>query len=171
MNREITRGDLDRVNKRVSELVAEGFPSTAALGEAWDEMKGIPSNDGLEGRIKLTLLRASDDESHQSAAFQQEIRELETALKTSGVEASARWITQDSAHGWCGYVGVLAIAIPTVVPAVRAVIVAYMKRRTGRKVQVEFDGVKMKIEEPTADEADRVLKLIEQRRNEKRQKK
>jgi hypothetical protein len=46
-----------------------------------------------------------------------------------------------------------------------------MKRRTGRKVQVEFDGLKMKIEEPTADEADRVLTLIEQRYKAKRQKK
>jgi hypothetical protein len=28
------------------------------------------------------------------------------------------------------------------------------KRRAGRKVQIEFDGLKMKVEEPTAEEAD-----------------
>jgi hypothetical protein len=46
-----------------------------------------------------------------------------------------------------------------------------MKRRTGRKVQIEFDGLKMKVEEATEEEVDRILKLIEQRHKAKQQKK
>jgi hypothetical protein len=51
------------------------------------------------------------------------------------------------------------------------VIIAYMKRRTGRKVQVECDGLKLKIDEATDEEVDRILTLVEQRHRAKRQKK
>jgi hypothetical protein len=159
------------MNRRIEQLVAEGFPGTEAIGQAFEEFRGSSREDGSDDGMKLTLLRANDDESHQSASFQKEISEINSALKASGVESSARWLTQDSEHGWCGYVGVLVIALPTIMPALKAVIIAYMKRRTGRKVQIEFDGLKMKVEEPTAEEADRILTLIEQRHKGKRRKK
>jgi hypothetical protein len=50
------------------------------------------------------------------------------------------------------------------------VLVAYIKRRAGRKVLVEFDGMKIKLEEPTTEEADRVLKLVEEKYKDKRRK-
>jgi hypothetical protein len=159
------------MNLRIEQLLAEGFPGTEAIGQAFEEFRGESREDGLDESVKLTLLRAPEDESHQSPSFQKEISEINSALKANGVESNARWLTQDSEHGWCGYVGVLVIAFPTIIPALKAVIIAYMKRRTGRKVQIEFDGLKLKVEEPTAEEADRVLKLIEQRQGARRQKK
>jgi hypothetical protein len=165
-----TRADFDRLNERIEQLVVEGFPFSEAMGQAREDVPGWPHDDWLGDRVKLTLLRAPDDESHQHPSFQAEIKEFDTALKDGGFESEALWLTQDSAGGWCGYVGAILAAGATI-KAVPPVIIAYMKRRTGRKVQVEFDGLKMKIEEPTADEADRVLTLIEQRYKAKRQKK
>jgi hypothetical protein len=162
---------MDRMNRRIEQLLAEGFPGTEAIGQAFEEFRGGRREDGWNEHVKLTLLRAPEDESHQSSSFQKEILEFDSALKASGVNSSARWLTQDSEHGWCGYVGVLVVALPTIIPAVKAVIIAYMKRRTGRKVQIEFDDLKVKVEEPTAEEADRVLKIIEQRHEAGRKKK
>jgi hypothetical protein len=161
---------LERANERTRQLVVEGFPVTEALSQAWDEVHGL-SRDQFPDGFKLILLRAPNDESHQDPAFQEEIREMEAALRASGVDANARWLTQDSADAWCGYVGVLIITLPIIIKAMNPVIVAYMKRKTGRKVQIECDGFKIKIEEPSLEEADRVLRLIEQKHAAKREKK
>lgn len=159
-----TRADIDRMNRHIEQLVSEGFPFTEALQQASQEFLGGRRENGGED-IKLILLRAPDDESHQSPSFQQEIRDFDSALKANGVESSARWLTQDSVHAWCGYVGVITIPV-VIIRAITPVIVAYMKRRTGRKVQIECDGLKLKVEEPTAEETDRLLKLVEQRQKE-----
>jgi len=162
-----TQADIDQIDRRAKQLFAEGFPGTEAIGLAFEEFRSVRRQDGLgRDHLKLTLLRAPGDESHQSPSFQKEISGLDFALKAGGVKCSARWLTQDAVDAWCGYVGVLVIALPTIIPAVKAAILAYMKRRTGRKVQIEFDSLKVKIEEPTLGEADRVLKLIEQRYDE-----
>jgi hypothetical protein len=124
--------------------------------------------DESDDRVRLTLLRAPD-ESHQDESFQAEIQEFDAALKDSGVQSDALWLTQDSAVGWCGYVGVIVAAGATI-KAVRPVIIAFIKRRRGRKVQVECDGLKLKIDEPTEEEVERILKLIEQQQRTKRQK-
>lgn len=168
MSHEPTRTDLDQMNKRVKHLLDEGFPVSEAIGIAFEEMRGSPRMDDIGDGLKVTLLRAPDDEAHSSPGFQQEIRELDSAFKANGIEANARWLTQDSEDAWCGFVGVFVITAPIIVPAIRAVLVAYMKRRTGRKVLVELDGMKIKIEEPTTEEADRVLKLVEQKKKKKK---
>lgn len=152
------------MNERAKQLFAEGFPYSEAIGQAFEELRSIPREDRLGyDHLKLTLLRASEDESHQSPSFQREISEFDFALKADGVKCEARWLTQDAIDAWCGYVGVFVIALPTIIPAVKTVILAYMKRRTGRKVQIEFDGLRAKIEKPTAEEIDSALKLVEQR--------
>ena len=165
-----TRADFDRLNERIGQLVAEGFPFSEAMVQARADVPGWPHEDWLGDRVKLTLLRAPDDESHQHPSFQAEIKEFDTALKGSGGESDALWLTQDSVGGWCGYVGAI-VATGATIRAARPVIIAYMKRRTGRKIQVQYDGLKLKIDEPTESEVDRVLMLVEKRTTTKRQKK
>jgi catalase (peroxidase I) len=118
MNHEPTRADLDQMNERVRQLVAEGFPISEAFTRGFEEMRGSRRVDDTGDSLKVTLLRAPDDEAHSSPGFQQEIRELGSSLKASGVKADARWLTQDSEDAWCGYVGVFVIALPIIVPAV-----------------------------------------------------
>jgi hypothetical protein len=140
------------------------------MGQAQEDVPGWPHEDRLGDRVKLTLLRAPDDESHQHPSFQAEIKEFDTSLKDRGVESEAMWLTQDSVGGWCGYAGAIVAAGATI-KAARPVIIAYINRRTGRRIQVECDGLKLKIDEATDQEVERVLALIEQRHKAKRQKK
>jgi hypothetical protein len=165
-----TKADIDRLNERIGQIVAEGFPITEAMGQARAESPAWQNHDLFADRVKLTLLRAPDDVSHQEPSFQAEIKEFHDGLKDAGVESDARWLTQDSVGGWCGYVGVI-VAAAGAIKAAQPSIVAYIKRRSGRAVQVEFDGTKIKIAEPTAEEADRVLTMVEERFKAKKPKK
>ncbi len=132
------------------------------MGQARDVFP-IGSPDDLPNhQVKLVLLRAPDDENHAHPSFQDEIVAFRDALRGAGVDADARWITQDAVGGWCGYIGTI-LAAAAVIKAARPMIVAYMKRRPGRKVHVECDGLKIKIEEPSDEEVTRVLNLVEQR--------
>jgi hypothetical protein len=166
-----TKADIDHLNERIGQLIAEGFPFTEAMGQARAESPVWQNHDLFEeDRVKLTLLRAPDDVSHQDPSFQAEIKEFRDALNDAGVESDARWLTQDSVGGWCGYVGVV-VAAAGAIKAAQPSIVAYIKRHSGRAVQAEFDGIKLKIAEPTAEEADRVLSMVEERFKAKKPKK
>jgi hypothetical protein len=158
------------MNERISQLLAEGFPFSEAMGQAREELPVGQPYDWLGDGVKLTLLRAPDDLSHQDPSFQAEIKEFDAALKNSGIESDALWLTQDSVGGWCGYVGAI-VAAGSAIKAARPVIIAYMKRRTGRKVQVSCDGLKLRIDEPTPEEVDRVLTMVEDRYKTKKLKK
>jgi hypothetical protein len=156
-----TKEDIDRLNERIGQLVGEGFPFSEAMGQARAESPTWQNHDVLaDDRVKLTLLRAPDDVSHQDPSFQEEIKALDAALKEVGAEPEARWLTQDSVGGWCGYVGVIVVA-GSAIKAAQPAIVAYLKRRSGRSVQAEVGGVKIKIAEPTPEETDRVLTIVE----------
>ena len=141
------------------------------MDQAREGVPGWPHEDWLGDRVKLTLLRAPDDELHQHPTLQAEIKEFDSALKDGGVESEALWLTQDFVGGWCGYVGVIIVAAGATIKAARPIIIAYIKLRTGRKVQVECDGLKLKIDEATDEEVDRILTLVEQRHKTNRQKK
>jgi hypothetical protein len=118
-----TKADIDRLNERIGQLVAEGFPFSEAMGQARAESPTWQNHDLLGDHVKLTLLRAPDDMSHQDPSFQAEIKEFDNALKEAGVESAARWLIQDSVGGWCGYVGVI-VATGGVIKAAQPSIVA-----------------------------------------------
>ena len=105
------------------------------------------------------------DEDISSPSFQKEIADFTSSLEAGGVTSRANWITQDSAGGWCGYTGVItasAAATAIVVRALSPALVAYLKGRAGRKVQIEYRGGKLKIDRASPEEIDRALKLFEQ---------
>jgi hypothetical protein len=142
------------------------------MTQAFEEMRGGPlanrhGEDEADG-LKLILLRASDEGTHQSPEFQQEISTVKSDFTARGVKADARWLTQDAVDAWCGYTGAFVVAAPFVIPAITKIIVAYLKRRTGRNVQIEFGGVRMKLKEPTEEEVDRVLTLVEKKAKKKK---
>jgi hypothetical protein len=161
----IVKEDIDWANQRTSELLAEGFPPWEAMSQAWEEATGRPYKLGEEDHVRLVLLRAVSDEDVSSPSFQKEIADFASSLGAGGVTSSANWITQDSVGGWCGYTGVIsAVAVTTaaVVRALSPALVAYLKGRAGRKVQIEFRGAKLKIDGVSPEEIDRALKLFEQ---------
>jgi len=130
-----TRADFDLLNERIGQLVAEGFPFSEAMGQAREDVPGWPHEDWLGDRVKLTLLRAPDDESHQHPSFQAEIKEFDAALKDGGVESEALWLTQDSVGGWCGCDGLqLKIDEPTEAEVDRILTIAE-QRSTATKRQ------------------------------------
>jgi hypothetical protein len=162
---DITKADIDWSNQRTRELEAEGFPPWEAMSQAWDEATGRPYKSGEEDHVRLVLLRAADDEAISNPSFQKEIVDFASGLKADGVTSSANWITQDSAGGWCGYTGVIsaaAAATAIVIRALSPVLVAYLKGRAGRKVQIEYRGAKLKIDGANQEEVDRALKVFEQ---------
>jgi hypothetical protein len=55
-----------------------------------------------------------------------------------------------------------AAATAIVVRALSPALVAYLKGRAGRKVQIEYRGAKLKIDGASPEEIDRALKLFEQ---------
>jgi hypothetical protein len=156
---DITKADVDRANERMRELVAEGFSPSVALGLAWEDATGRRAHP--DGALIITLLQALDEEGLTSPSFQEEIKGIQSSLRDGGADADADWITQDAVEAWCGYLGVIKVVVPTVVSAVTAVLIAYMKIRTGRKVQVELDGKRLMINVATTEEVGRVLKLLE----------
>jgi uncharacterized protein YoaH (UPF0181 family) len=159
MKTDITKEDVDRANERIRELVAEGFSPAVALGLAWEEAIGRRAHP--DGALIITLLQAPNEEGLTSPSFQEEIREIQSDLRNGGADAEADWITQDAVDAWCGYLGVIKVVVPTVVSAISAVLIAYMKLRAGRKVQVELDGKRLMINEATPEEVGRVLRLLE----------
>lgn len=165
MKTGIAKEDIDWANQRTGELLAEGFPPWEAMSQAWEEATGRPYKRGEEDHVRLVLLRAVGDEEISSPSFQKEIADFTSSLEAGGVRSSANWITRDSAGGWCGYTGVIsavAVATAVVVRALSPALVAYLKGRAGRKVQIEYRGAKLKIEGASPEEIDRVLKLFEQ---------
>ena len=95
MKTDITKEDIDFSNKRTGELVAEGFPPWEAMSQAWEEATGRPYKEGEEDRVRLVLLRATDDEAISSPSYQKEIKDFASGLEAGGVASSANWITQD----------------------------------------------------------------------------
>src|SRR5260370_37870545 len=81
-----TRADFDLLNERIGQLVAEGIPVSEAMGQAREYVPGWPHEDWLGGRVKVTLLRAPGDESHQHPSFQAAIKQFDAALKDGGGE-------------------------------------------------------------------------------------
>jgi hypothetical protein len=162
---DIVKEDIDWANQRTGELLAEGFPPWEAMSQAWEEATGRPYKLGEEDHVRLVLLRAVGDEDVSSPSFQKEIAGFASSLEAGGVTSRANWITQDSAGGWCGYTGVIsAVAVTTavIIRALSPALVAYLKGRAGRKVQIEFRGTKLKIDGVSPEEIDRALKLFEQ---------
>lgn len=156
---DITKEHVDRANERTREPVVEGFSTAVALDLAWEETTGRRAYP--DGALIIRLLQAPDEEGLTSPAFQGEIREIQSSLRDGGADAKADWITQDAVDAWCGYLGVIKVVVPTAIPVVSAVLMAYMKRQAGRKVQVELDGKRLMINGATTEEVGRVLKLLE----------
>jgi predicted short-subunit dehydrogenase-like oxidoreductase (DUF2520 family) len=87
--------------------------------------------------MRLTVVRAPDDEASFSPGYQRELRQFFNLVRAEGTKISAAAHTSDSIGGG-GYTGEFFIALVQVIgPALRGAAVAWMQGRAGRTVRVK----------------------------------
>jgi hypothetical protein len=87
--------------------------------------------------LRLTLIRAKDDDASSSSPYQAELRQFFNLVRAQGTKISTAAYTSDSIGGG-GYTGEFFIALVQVIgPAFRGAAVAWMRRRAGRTVRVK----------------------------------
>jgi len=87
--------------------------------------------------LRLTLIRAKDDDASSSSPYQAELRQFFNLVRAEGTKISAAALTSDSIGGG-GYTGEFSIALVQVIgPAFRGAVVAWMQGRAGRTVRVK----------------------------------
>ena len=109
-------------------------------------------------RLEIILARAPDDPKENDPQYQEELRAFGQSLRAAGVTFSQRAIAFDSidAHGYPLGDFLVALA-PTVLPAVAAIVVTWLRVRAGRKVRVKVGDTH--VEARTAEEAEKLLKV------------
>jgi hypothetical protein len=76
--------------------------------------------------LRLTLIRAKDDDASSSSPYQAELRQFFNLVRAEGTKISAAALTSDSIGGG-GYTGEFFIALVQVIgPAFRGAVVAWM---------------------------------------------
>ena len=87
--------------------------------------------------LRLTLIRAKDDDASSSSPYQAELRQFFNLVRAEGTKISAAALTSDSIGGG-GYTGEFFIALVQVIgPAFRGAVVVWMLGRAGRTVRVK----------------------------------
>ena len=90
------------------------------------------------GKIAIWLERSPDDAETFTKDHQAELRGvLDPILRDKGLEVEAPFLTLDSVDAVGGYTGELIIALASI-PAIAQVLVAWLQRKPGREVSVEF---------------------------------
>ncbi len=123
-------------------------------------------NDGFwaNGKVALVLVPSQDDPETFSSDYQSELRTLQTAFRSAGIEAESTTYALDSVESFGGQIGEFAIPIAKYgISALSGIIVGWLKAKAGRKVKVEFfaDGRTKKIEAPTAEEVVLMLDAVQ----------
>jgi hypothetical protein len=91
----------------------------------------------VAGTLRLTLIRANDDDASSSPAYQAELRQFFNLVRAEGTKICAAALTDDSIGG-DGYTGeFFGGPVQMVGPAFRGAAVAWMQRRAGRRVRVK----------------------------------
>jgi hypothetical protein len=89
------------------------------------------------GTLLLTLIRAKDDDTFSSPAYQAELRQFFNLVLAEGTAISPAAPTVDSIEGG-GYTGEFSVALVQMVgPACRSAAVSWMQSHAGRSVRVK----------------------------------
>jgi hypothetical protein len=113
--------------------------------------------------FQLHLIRSTDDPALSSPDYQKELLDFCQALKSKGVEASARHWAHDAVGGGGGLTGELTLmvtALAPVITAVAGVAGAWLRARYGRKVRVKLGDTE--VEARTVEEVENALRLIDE---------
>jgi hypothetical protein len=116
------------------------------------------------GKIAIWLDRSPNDPETFTKDHQAELHEvLGPLLRDKELEVDAPFLALDSADAVSGYTGEVIIAI-TSIPAIAQVLVAWVKRKPGRRVRVEFhpSGKVKSVEAQTEEEVLSIVKAVDQ---------
>ena len=121
--------------------------------------------------LRLRLIPAPDDLAPSNPEYQKELRNLYQALKSEGLEATARSFAHDAVGGGGGLTGEFALIVTALAPVIAgasALAGAWLHAKYGRKVSVKFGDVAASAS--TVEELEKVLRLVEefQQRNKPR---
>jgi hypothetical protein len=116
------------------------------------------------GQVAIWLDPSPDDaktftKDHQAELYQV----LGPLLRDKGLEVKARFVALDSADAVGGYTGEFVIAL-AFIPAITQVLVAWIRRKPGRKVRVEFhpSGKVKTVEAQTEEQILSLAKALDQ---------
>lgn len=128
----------------------------SSLQERYDLMEKERKWMGKD-RLKLSPVSAPDYPKLSAHEYQSECQEFHDLLQAATIEVSPRWRTRDSIVGAGGFAGSFFVPLAkAAIPTLGAVLVAWLKGRSGRRVRLEFDGVKA--EGGTPEEVETLLK-------------
>jgi hypothetical protein len=116
------------------------------------------------GKIAIWLDRSPDDAETFTKDHQAELREvLDPILRDKGLEVEAPALAVDSADAVGGYTGELIIALASI-QAIARVLVAWLQRKPGRKVRVEYhpSGKVKTVEAKTEEQVLSIVNALDQ---------
>jgi hypothetical protein len=116
------------------------------------------------GKIAIWLERSPDDAETFTKDHQAELREvLDPILRDKELEIEAPALAVDSVDVVGGYTGELIIAVASI-PAIAQVLVAWVQRKPGRTVRVEFhpSGKVKTVEAKTEEQVLSIVNALDQ---------
>jgi hypothetical protein len=116
------------------------------------------------GQVAIWLDRSPDDAETFTKDHQAELREvLNPILRDKRLEVDAPFLALDAADAVSGYTGQLIIALASI-PAITKVLVAWIQRKPGRKIRVEFhpSGKVKTVEAQTEEQVLSLAKALDQ---------
>jgi hypothetical protein len=105
----------------------------------------MPTTDTL----RLTLVRAADDEASFSPEYQRELRQFYSLARAEGGKISAVTFTTDRADGGDGFVGEFVVPFtPVAGPTLTAAACAWLQGRAGRTLRLTMSDVEVQATSP-----------------------
>jgi hypothetical protein len=103
----------------------------------------------LVDTLRLTLVRAPEDEASFSPGYQAELRQFFNLVRADGITISAVALTVESLGGGGGYTGEFFIALSHVHSRVlRDAAFAWLRGRAGRKARVKIGNTEAEANNP-----------------------
>lgn len=119
-----------------------------------------------EGKIAIWLERGPNDAEAFTEEYQAELSEvLSPLLRDKGIEVEAPALAVDAIDAVGGYTGELIVALASIAsPLITHVLVAWLQRKPGRKVRVEFhpSGKVKTVEAQTEEQVLSIAKALDQ---------
>lgn len=132
-----------------------------AMAAKWAEEEAAWRRDNV-GKIRLSLVKATDEPPPFSAEGQVDLRNVIAALKKNKIEVDAPFMTLDSVDAVGGYTGEIAVLATAFGPVLAGILAAWLQSKAGRKVRLK-DG-DIEVEARTVEEAERLLDVAAEQR-------
>jgi hypothetical protein len=143
----------DTVSPSVEEMKAEAYARWKAQAAEESEARR------QAGQVAIWLGRGPDDAETFTRDHQAELHELlDPVLRDKELGVDAPFMTLDAADAVSGYTGQIIIALASI-SAITKILVAWIQRKPGRKIRVEFHP-RGKVKTVEAQTEEQVLSLV-----------